>query len=131
MIHLLNTARALGPATALAALLTLGATGISYADPAETAAPPQNEAAAEVSDGKLRQFVEAATEVQTVQQEYAGAIQATNEPDKAKSLQQEAQDKMVKAVEDSGLSVSEYNLIAQRLQQDPSLTNRLNDLQQN
>jgi hypothetical protein len=44
-------------------------------------------------------------------------------------LRQEAQGKMVEAVEGAGLSVSEYNLIAQRLQQDPALANRLNEMQ--
>ncbi len=119
------------------ALFGLGTAGIAHAAPEgaapQGAAPPQQSqpgAAEEVTDAQLEQFVDAATEVQTVQQEYAAEIQATQEQAEAQSLRQEAQEKMVEAVEGSGLSVSEYNLIAQRLQQDQSLVERLNQIQE-
>jgi hypothetical protein len=129
MIEFFRAARAVAPAGLMAALLSVSA-GISYADPEGAAPPPQSQPeAVEVSDEQLRQFVDAATEVQSVQEEYAAEIQSTQEADEAQSLRQEAQEKMVEAVEGAGLSVSEYNLIAQRLQEDPSLANRLNDIQ--
>jgi hypothetical protein len=129
MIKSLHLLRSIAPAAAFAALLLL-VTGITHADPEEATPPPQDEAgAAEVSEDQLVQFVEAASEVQTVQQEYAAEIQSTQQADEAQALRQEAQEKMVAAVEGAGLSVSEYNLIAQRLQQDPALANRLNDMQ--
>jgi len=130
MIQLLRSLRTLAPAAALVWLA--GTLGIVHADPEGTAPPPQAGADAtqvDVSDDQLRQFVDAASEVQSVQEQYAAEIQSTQEAEEAQSLRQEAQEKMVQAVEDSGLSVSEYNLIAQRLQQDPSLANRLNEMQ--
>lgn len=84
-----------------------------------------------MSDAKLEQFVEALTEVQSVQQEYASEIQATQEAAQAQALRQEAQEKTVGAVEDAGLSVTKYNQISQHLQSDPELSNRLESVQGN
>lgn len=119
---------------AVLALFGLGTAGIAHSAP-EGAAPPQGQQPGaaqnvEVSDAQLEQFVDAATEVQTVQQQYAAEIQSTQEAEEAQALRQEAQEKMVEAVEGSGLSVSEYNLIAQQLQQDQSLVERLNQIQE-
>lgn len=134
MTRLMQRVRSVAPAAAWSALLALGSAGAAYAqqgNPPGAAPPPpqQQPQAQEVSDEQLRQFVEAAGEVQSVQEEYAQQIQSTQEADEAQTLRQEAQEKMVSAVEDSGLSVSEYNLIAQRLQQDQSLAERLQEVQ--
>lgn len=130
MIESLRTFRPLASSAALAALLCMGTgyAGIAHAESPAGQAPP-SQPATDVSDEQLNQFVEAATEVQTVQQEYAAEIQSTSDAEQAQTLRAEAQEKMVEAVESSGLSVSEYNLIAQQLQQDPSLANRLNEMQ--
>lgn len=94
-------------------------------------ATPQAEAEAlDVSDEKLAQFLAAAINVQDVQRDYVAEIQATADPAKAESLREAAQEEMVTAVEDSGLSVLEFNLIAQRLQNDAALVQRLDELQQ-
>lgn len=133
MTRLMQRVRSVAPAAAWSALLALGSAGAAYAqqgNPPGAAPPPQQQPQAqEVSDEQLRQFVEAAGEVQSVQEEYAQQIQSTQEADEAQTLRQEAQEKMVSAVEDAGLSVSEYNLIAQRLQQDQSLAERLQEIQ--
>ena len=131
MTQLLRSLRILAPVAVVWLAGTAGIVGIVHANPEGAAPPPPagaDAAQTEVSDEQLRQFVEAASEVQSVQEEYAAEIQSTQEAEEAQSLRQEAQEKMVQAVEDSGLTVSEYNLIAQRLQQDPSLANRLNDI---
>lgn len=111
----------------LAAILSFGAV-TAMAQPQQQQQQPQ---AMDVSDAKLEQFVEAVTEVQSVQQEYASEIQSTQEAAEAQALRQEAQEKMVGAVEDAGLSVTEYNQISQQLQSDPELSNRLEALQGN
>jgi hypothetical protein len=112
------------PAGMLALLMSLG-TATAAAQGA------QGQQAMDVSDQKLEQFVEAVTEVQSVQQEYAAEIQSTQEAAEAQALRQEAQEKMVGAVEDAGLSVTEYNQISQQLQSDPGLSDRLEALQRN
>ncbi|MFN2287292.1 MAG: DUF4168 domain-containing protein [Chromatocurvus sp.] len=91
-------------------------------------APPQ-EQGGEVSDEKLGQFMVAMASVQDVQEEYAGQIQSTSDGEKAQELRQEAQSKMISAVEDSGLSVPQYNMIAERMRTDPDLAERAGEME--
>jgi ribosome recycling factor len=90
--------------------------------------PPQAEQRMELSDTKLRQFSSARAEVQSVQREYSQAIQSTQEEQEAQALREEAQQAMVDAVEESGLSVSEYNQISQRARSDEEIARRLERL---
>lgn len=92
-------------------------------------APPQQQQGGEVTDRKLGQFMVAMASVQDVQEEYAGQIQSTSDGEKAQELRQEAQNKMISAVEDSGLTVPQYNMIAERMRTDPELAERAGDMQ--
>jgi hypothetical protein len=120
-------------AIALAVALTAGLASANQPPPQgqqEQYSPPPPQAAQqmELSDAKLRQFSAARTEVQSVQQEYSQAIQSTQEEQEAQALREEAQQAMVDAVEDSGLSVSEYNQISQRARSDAEIAQRLESL---
>jgi hypothetical protein len=115
--------------TGIAALLLAVPFAAAQAQPGseaqqQYAPPPAQQEDMEVSDEMLDNFAEAVTTVQAVQQEYSAEIQSTQDTDKAQSLRQEAQQKMVDAVENTGLTVSEYNLISQRLQSDQDLAQR-------
>lgn len=91
--------------------------------------PPQTEQQqAEISDEKLRQFSEARAAVQSVQQEYSQSIESTQDEQEAQGLREEAQEAMVEAVRDTGLSVSEYNQISQRARSDENTARRLENL---
>jgi ribosome-binding protein aMBF1 (putative translation factor) len=116
---------------AVAALLLAAPFAAAQAESAQSPeyAPPAQQEQFEVSDEMLENFAEAATTVQEVQQEYSAQIQAAEDMDQAQTLREEAQQKMVNAVEKSGLSVTEYNLISQRLQSDPALAQRFEDVQ--
>jgi putative aminopeptidase FrvX len=92
-------------------------------------APPQQQAA-EVTDKQLGQFMVAMASVQDVQEQYAGEIQSASDAEKSQKLRQEAQSEMISAVEDSGLSVQEYNTIAQQLRADPELAERAKAMQE-
>lgn len=92
-------------------------------------APPAQEQT-QISDQMLDQFLGALSEVQTVQQEYSEQIQSTQDADEAQSLRAEAQSRMVGAVEQSGLTVPEYNMIAQRLRTDEELAERVSSMQE-
>jgi len=81
-----------------------------------------------VSDQQLQQFVTAMENVRDVQQEYSQAIQETGNMEEAQTLRADAQEEMRGAVEDTGLSVADYNMISQRLQSDPNLAQRLEGL---
>lgn len=92
-------------------------------------AAPQEQQGGEVTDEQLGQFMVAMSSVQDVQEEYAGQIQSTSDGEKAQELRQEAQNKMISAVEDSGLSVPQYNMIAERMRTDPELAERAEDME--
>lgn len=92
-------------------------------------APPQQQQGGAVDDRKLGQFMVAMASVQDVQEEYAGQIQSASDGEKAQELRQEAQNKMISAVEDSGLSVPQYNMIAERMRTDPELAERAEGMQ--
>jgi len=96
---------------------------------AEQPSPETQTETIEVSDEKLQQFLSAAINVQDVQREYVAEIQATEDPAQAETLREEAQDEMVSAVEEAGLTVLEFNLIAQQLQNDAELLQRLDEMQ--
>ena len=85
-------------------------------------------AQSQISDAQLQSFVEAQTKVNEIQVEYSEKIQSTQDPEKAQTLQSEAQDKMVKAVDEAGLDVQEYNQIAQQMSRDPALRERIQEL---
>lgn len=86
------------------------------ADPMQS--PPSVQA--EVSDEKLRQFVTAAEDVHKIQQDYAV---------KAQSLQQAAEEEIVSSVQEAGMTVEEFTELVARVQNDPELARRLDDLQ--
>lgn len=120
--------RTLLRATAASALLSALPMSALHAQQAQQAQPPAQQQAP-VSDEALEQFSEAASTVREVRQEYSAEIQSTKDEEKAQALREEAQQKMVVAVQGAGLSVPEYNLIAQRLQSDGELMQRLNQMQ--
>lgn len=82
----------------------------------------------QVSDAQLQSFVEAQTKVNEIQVKYSEKIQSTQDPEKAQTLQSEAQDKMIKAVDEAGLDVQEYNQIAQQMSRDPEMRARIQEL---
>ena len=74
-------------------------------------------------DEQIESFTTARADVQKLQQEYASKMQADQE--KAVGLKQEAQQKMVAAVEDAGLEVQEFNNIARAAQNDQELAEKI------
>jgi len=121
--------------TVVSAALLAGAAGTAAAQPQQGEAysppsPAQQRGQAQVSDQQLQQFVTAMEEVRSVQEEFSAAIQEADDMDEAQTLRADAQEEMRGAVEDTGLSVAEYNMIAQRLQSDPNLSARLQEMQQ-
>jgi len=109
--------------------LVLGTAGSALAQQQGGYPSPQQQQGGEVTDEKLGQFMVAMTSVQDVQKEYAGQIQSTSDGEKAQELRREAQNKMISAVEDSGLTVPQYNMIAERMRTDPELAERAEDMQ--
>lgn len=113
-------------ASLVAAIFSLGfVTTVSAQPPAASAA----EASASISDTAIELFVEAEKKVADIRDDYQGRIgQVADQPEQAMELQQQAQQKMVKAVEDVGLEVMQYNQIAQLASTDESLRNRIQSM---
>jgi len=80
---------------------------------------------ADFSDNQLDQFVSAQDEVMEIRDEYVGRIESTDDRDEAMELEQEANEMMVEAVEDTGLTVDTYSAIAQAASQDSELAERI------
>lgn len=95
---------------------------------AETAVPGQASSAQTYTDAQLQNFISASQKVAMISQEYTPRIEATADQTEREQIFREADDKMVAAVRDEGLSVNEFNGINQQLPQDPQLEQRVNNL---
>ncbi|MFU8878725.1 MAG: DUF4168 domain-containing protein [Wenzhouxiangellaceae bacterium] len=108
------------------------ALGLALAAPvaAQQAAPPPQPAQQEieVTDSDLDSFADAQMSIMQIQQDYSQRLQNADNPDAANQLQQEANEKMVGAVEEAGLDVESFNAIAMAIQNDPELQQRLQEM---
>lgn len=103
-----------------------------YQPEAQQPAQPQEPAARpDFDEATLERFAGAWNEVQGIRDDYMGEIQAASDAEKAQALQQEAQEKMVEAVTEAGVDVSEYNAIATHMGQDPEFAQMIMSLAQN
>lgn len=110
----------------LALALGFGAAAGHTQEPAPQA-QVQEPAAAQVDDGKLRSFAVAFLEVARVNQVYQSQIEAAQDPDEQRRLQQAAGAEMIEAVDaQQGITVDEYNTIIEQAQADPQLAQRIN-----
>ncbi|WP_404409396.1 DUF4168 domain-containing protein [Pseudidiomarina marina] len=82
----------------------------------------------ELTDGMLESFVVAMNNVQEISNKYSERFQSAEDAEEAQEIQRKAQEEMVAAVNDSGLSPQEYNAIVQRVQQDEELRARLQEM---
>ena len=98
-----------------------GAPGVS---PVPEAAAP---APAPVEDGKLKSFAVAFLGVTKVSQTYKPRIEAAQSDADRQTLQKEAGQEMMEAVNEAGgINIDEYNQIIQAAQTDPALAQKIN-----
>lgn len=112
-------------------ILAAGATAIAVAlagpalaqqQPEAVEPPPQQRfQAQEFSTDQIQSFAEATKQIDQIMRDYQPRIAEADSQEKAVDLHQEAQSEMLKAVEDLGMSVDEYNQIATAAQDDPDL----------
>ncbi|WP_088331438.1 DUF4168 domain-containing protein [Lacimicrobium sp. SS2-24] len=114
----------------LAISTSMALLGLSISAIAQDAAPVQQSVQTQqaVSDAKLQQVVGAMNEVRAISNKYAEAFQNAQDKTQAQQIQQKAQQEMIEAVSQSGLSAQEYNTIVKRLQTDEQLRERLNTM---
>lgn len=76
----------------------------------------------------MKKFADAQAKVEQVKGEYQSRVRAASEdPEKAMEVQREAQQKMVKAVKNTGLDVRKYNQIAQLAPYNSDLRERIRE----
>jgi hypothetical protein len=95
--------------------------------PAAEPPPMQQQQApsVDVSDTQVQQFADAYLEVAELRETYTDQIVQAEDAERATELQQEANSKMIEAVESTGLTVAEYNSIAEAMDADPELRERI------
>lgn len=84
--------------------------------------PPQDTA---VSEQQLEQFVDALAEITVIRQTAAVELESAVDMEQAEQVHREAQEQMIEAVENAGLSVDEYNRIATLMGTDAELSQRV------
>lgn len=82
---------------------------------------PGAQQAPDLDDETLETFVEAYQEVGEIQKSFSQQLEGVNDPDKARGLQEQAQQQMIEAVTDTGLTIPEYNQVVRAMQSDPEL----------
>lgn len=120
------------PITLTAALL-LGAASHAVAQQEEGnfgAQPPagMEQQGATVDPNTLDRFVDAFVAVQLIRDDFARKLQDVSDEAEAQTLQQEAQEEMISAVQDEGMSVEEYNQVAMSLQSDPAMLQQVQEM---
>ncbi|SDO16505.1 protein of unknown function [Halomonas shengliensis] len=95
------------------------------ADQAQATAPAQD-----FSDAQLQQFADASKEIAVLSQDYTKRLQEAEGEEAQQEVRMEANEEMVKVVEESGLDVDTFNAIGQAIQQDPELMQRVQEMAQ-
>ncbi len=81
--------------------------------------------APQLDDETLGNFAQAYKEVGQIRDAFSEQLQGVNDADKARNLQEKAQEQMIQAVIDSGLTVPEYNQVVTAMDSDPELRERI------
>jgi hypothetical protein len=98
--------------------------GVMAALPLFSALPLLGQSA-DVSDAKLEAVAKAYVQVLDIQNTYKPKIESARTQEEAQRLQQEANQKMIEAIQVQQLAVEEYNAIINASDQDAELRERL------
>lgn len=82
-------------------------------------------AQAQVTDEKLDSFASAAVEIQAINEEARARLSEPSTSESPEDLQRQANEDIISAVQDEGLTIEEFNEIARQAQDDPALHSRV------
>lgn len=85
----------------------------------------------DVSDRELQKFVEVQEDLNEIRQEFSQRVQQAENAEEAAQIQQETTDKMMEAVRNYNMKVSDYNAVAAAIQQNPALMEKAQAMQAN
>lgn len=83
-----------------------------------------------ISDSELQAFAQANAKITDIRTSYESQLRVVQDPEQAKQLQQEAQQEMVTAVSEEGLTVDRYNNILAAVQRNDNVRERYNAMHQ-
>lgn len=112
----------------VAASLFVGATTVAapaISGPAAPVAPTQIQAESQVSDEQVKSFADAQTRVNEISQKWQAQLSGQETESELQEVQDKARQEMVIAVQNTGLSLQEYNQIAMAAQADATLQERI------
>lgn len=92
--------------------------------PPEAVTPPPPEAAP-LEEAKLDQFAEAYLSIEEIHKEAQVELERTQDPDAASEIRLDAETRIIKAVERSGLRLDEFNQIAELMAVDLELRDKV------
>ncbi len=92
--------------------------------------PDATEAQPQVSDVELKKAATAYEKIIAISQEFQQSIQQTQDQDERTRLQNDANQKMVQAVEDSGLDVKTYSSIIAQVNTNEQIAQRFQKFMQ-
>lgn len=83
-----------------------------------------------ITDEQLEMFVVAIDHIERINNDFVEALEEVETQEEAQELQMNAQREMVESVEESGLTVEEYNAMAYRLQNDPEIQRKVEEMRE-
>jgi len=84
-------------------------------------ATPPVQAVTQISSETLDSFVDAFIEVRQISEQYEPRVQAADDQQGAHELQMQAQEAMIEAVREHGMTIAEYNQLADAMRMEPAL----------
>jgi len=112
-------------AAAAVLLVTAGAPALGQQSNPTSPTPGAPVQGDQLSDAMVRKVGTALRHVATIRQQYSQRAQSVNSPQQRQDLNDQAQKDMMKAIDDQGLSVAQYDQAIQLAQADPNLRQRL------
>lgn len=127
----INTSRFLAP---VALAVALGASGAAVAQQSGAqggaqGGMQQQAPDIDVSEEQVESFAEAQARVAKIGEKWTPRMQEAESSEEVQKARKQAQQEMVIAVENAGLSVQEYNQIARAAQADEELRKKIQDAQ--
>jgi len=91
--------------------------------------PPATQSAQDFSSQQLQQFASALTDVVDLREQAQQKMQSTEDKDAQSQIVQQARSQMLEAIKDAGLTLDDYNQIAQAARSNPDLAQKIQQMQ--
>jgi len=124
--------RKLGLQSSLVALATFLTTSFFLVILTQAQQPGKTQAvikSEDVSDKELKDLAAGLEEVETIRSDLQGTLAGVRDPAKAQQLQQQANSKMIQALDDNNIKPARYNALVQSIDSDTEFLERFKKVQ--